>query len=78
MFGFGWVRTHLGVILSDALGVFKSFGFDFWKKERNDQKFGQGRGSFVVTKGPLAATKGFAAAKQCFVKAWPRRGFFHP
>ena len=23
MFGFGWVRTHLGVILSDAFGSFK-------------------------------------------------------
>ena len=33
MFGFAWVRTHLGVILSDALGVFKSFGLISEKNE---------------------------------------------
>ena len=41
------------------------------KREEMIKKFGQGRGSFAVTKGPLAATK-------CFTAAWPRRGFFHP
>ena len=33
MFGFAWVRTHLGVNLSDALGVFKSFGLISEKME---------------------------------------------
>ena len=27
MFGFGWVRTHLGVVFGDAFGVFKVFGW---------------------------------------------------
>ena len=33
MFGFAWVRTHLGVILSVALGVFKSFDLISEKRE---------------------------------------------
>ena len=38
MFGFAWVRTHLGVILSDALGVFKSFGLIYEKMEEMIKK----------------------------------------
>ena len=34
MFGFAWVRTHLGVILSDVLGVLKSFGLISEKKKK--------------------------------------------
>ena len=64
MFGFAWVRTHLGVILSDALGVFKSFGLISEKNEEMiKKKSRQDRGSFVTEKGPLAAAKSFAAAR---------------
>ena len=65
MFGFAWVRTHLGVILSDALGVFKSFGLIYEKKGRNDKKFGQDRGSFAAAKGPLAATRASLRRSHC-------------
>ena len=41
MFGFAWVRTHLGVILSDALGVFKSFGLIFVKREEMIKNLGK-------------------------------------
>ena len=63
MFGFAWVRTHLGVILSDALGVFKSFGLISEKNEEMIKKSRQDRGSFTATKGPLAAAKYFSAAR---------------
>ena len=71
MFGFAWVRTHLGVILSDALGVFKSFGLISEKNEEMIKKSRQDRGSFVTEKGPLAAAKSFTTAKQCFAAARP-------
>ena len=65
MFGYAWVRTYLGVILSDALGVFKSFDLIYEKREEMIKKYGQDRWSFAATKGPLAA------AKQCFAAARP-------
>ena len=33
MFGFGWVRTHLGVVFGDAFGVFEVFGCIFGKMD---------------------------------------------
>ena len=63
MFGFSWVRTHLGVILNDALGVFKSFGLIFVKREEMIKKSGQDRGSFATEKGPLTVTKSFVAVR---------------
>ena len=50
MFGFAWVRTHLGVILSDVLGVLKSFGLISEKKGRNVKKSRQDRGSLATAK----------------------------
>ena len=41
MFGYAWVRTHLGVILSDALGVFKSFGLIYEKMEEMIKNLGK-------------------------------------
>ena len=41
MFGFAWVRTHLGVILNDALGVFKSFGLISKKNEEIIKNLGK-------------------------------------
>ena len=32
MFGFGWVKTHLGVVFGDVYGLFWVFELDFWKK----------------------------------------------
>ena len=37
MFGFGWVRTHLGVVFSDAFELLWGFWLDLWKKGRNQQ-----------------------------------------
>ena len=37
MFGFGWVRTHLGVVFGDAFGLLWGFWLDFWKKGQNQQ-----------------------------------------
>ena len=33
MFGFGWVRTHLGVVFGDAFGFFLGFWMDFGKRD---------------------------------------------
>ena len=41
MFGFAWVRTHLGVILSDVLGVLKSFGLIYEKREEMLKNLGK-------------------------------------
>ena len=65
MFGFAWVRTHLGVILSDVLCVLKSFGLISGKREEMIKKSRQDWGSLATAKGPLTA------AKQCFVAARP-------
>ena len=40
MFGFCEVRTHLGVVFSDALGLFEGFGLNFWKNGPNKQNLG--------------------------------------
>ena len=48
MFGFGWVRTHLGVVFSEAFGLLWVFG---WISEKNDEisKSGQISGSNATT-----------------------------
>ena len=33
MFGFGWVRTHLGVVFGEAFGLFWSFGLISGKRD---------------------------------------------
>ena len=48
MFGFGWVRIHLGVVFGDAFGVFEAFWSGFLKNGQNDKKFGQCRGSYIA------------------------------
>ena len=40
MFGFGWVRTDLGVVLNDSFGLF----FRFLEKWTKSAKSGQIRG----------------------------------
>ena len=40
MFGFDWVRTHLGVVFGDAFGLFLGFWLYFWKNGRNQQNLG--------------------------------------
>ena len=40
MFGFGWVRTHLGVVFGDVYGFFWVFELDFWKNGPNEQNLG--------------------------------------
>ena len=54
MFGFSWVRTHLGVILSDALGVFKSFGLISEKNEEMIKNMGKIRGPSPQRRDPLS------------------------
>ena len=41
MFGYGWVRTRLGLVFSDAFGLFWGFWLDFWKNGRNQQNLGK-------------------------------------
>ena len=80
MFGFAWVRTHLGVILNDALGVFKSFGL-ISKKMKKLSKIWARSGVLHHSKGTPRRSKelrrgkaeweewlglGFAAAKLLF------------
>ena len=57
MFGFAWVRTHLGVILSDALGVFKSFGLISGKIEEMIKKIWARSRVLRCGKGTLATVK---------------------
>ena len=40
MFGFGWVRTHLGVVFGDAFGLFWGFWLDLWKCGQNEKNLG--------------------------------------
>ena len=54
MFSFAWVRTHLGVILSDALGVFKSFGLIFVKREEMIKNLGKIGGPSRRKRDPLS------------------------
>ena len=68
MFGFGWVRTHLGVVFGDAFGLFWGSWLDFWKKEKNQQNLGNFRGLTPRCKDPHAAVL-------VHVAAWPRGGF---
>ena len=44
MFGFGEVRTHLGVVFSDTFGLFEGFWLDLWKNGQNQQNLGNFRG----------------------------------
>ena len=48
MFGFGWVRIHLGVVFGDAFGVFEVFWLGFKNNGQNDKKSRQYRGSYAV------------------------------
>ena len=43
MFGFGWVRTHLGVVFGEAFGLFWNLGLIFGKKGRNQQNLAKFR-----------------------------------
>ena len=52
MFGFSWVRTHLGVILSDALEEFKSFGLIYEKREEIIKNLGKIEGPFPRRRDP--------------------------
>ena len=47
MFGFGWVRTHLGVVFDDAFGLFWVF---VWISGKRDEicKSGQILGSYAA------------------------------
>ena len=44
MFGFGWIRTHLGVVFGEAFGLFWSFGLISGKNGRDKQNLGKIRG----------------------------------
>ena len=48
MFGFGEVRTHLGVVFGEAFGLFWSFGLISRKNERNKQNLGKITGSYAA------------------------------
>ena len=38
MFGFGWVRIHLGVVFGDAFGYLRLFGWVFKKMDKMIKK----------------------------------------
>ena len=55
MFGFGWVRTHLGVVFGDACGLFWGFLVGFLEKGTKSTKSGQLRGPTPRHRDPYAA-----------------------
>ena len=48
MLGFGWVRTHLGVVFGDAFGLFGGFLVGYLEKWTKSAKSGQFLGSYVA------------------------------
>ena len=48
MFGFGWVRTHLGVVFGDTFGVFEVFGKISGKMKEMSKNLGKFSGSYVA------------------------------
>ena len=53
MFGFGEVRTHLGVVFSDSFGLIEGFWLDFWKNRQNEQNLGNFGGPKSRRKDPI-------------------------
>ena len=51
MFGFGWVRTHSGVVFGDAFGLCWGFWLDLWKKDEIS-KYGKFLGLMSRRKDP--------------------------
>ena len=52
MFGFGWVRTHLGVVFRDVYGLFWVLELEFCK---NGQNLGKLRGPTPRNRDPHTA-----------------------
>ena len=55
MFGFGWVRTHLGDVFFGKYMSFLFFWLDFWKNGQNNQNMGKLRGPTPRRRDPHAA-----------------------
>ena len=55
MFGFGWVKTHLGFVFGDVFGFFWGFWLDFWKNELNQQNLGNFGGPMLWCRDPHTA-----------------------
>ena len=53
MFGFGRVRTHLGVVFGDVFGLFLGFWLDFWKNGLNQQNLGNFGGPTTRHRDPM-------------------------
>ena len=67
MLGFGWVRTHLGVIFCDVFGLFWGFLLDLWKNGLNQQNLGNFKGPTPRHRDPTQQRR-----------SMPRRGMSTP
>ena len=67
MFGFGWVRTHLGVVFGDSFGLLWGFWLDFKKKGTKSTNLGKFRGSTPRRRDPMQQRR-----------SMPRRGMSTP
>ena len=52
MFGFGWIRTHLGIVFGDACGLFWGFWLYLCKNGRNQQNLGNFGGPTLRRRDP--------------------------
>ena len=52
MFGFGWVRTYLGVVFGNVFGLFWGFWLDFLKNGLNQQNLGNFEGPRLRCRDP--------------------------
>ena len=68
MFGFSWVRTHLGVVFSDAFGLFWGFlvGFlEIGTKSANLGNFGVLRHGVGIPRSNVGPLQGVACPRHC-------------
>ena len=75
MFGFGEVRTHLGVVFRDAFGLIKGFLVRFLKKWKKASKFGKCRGA-KLPRSSVGPHQGVARPHRGMVEKeiWPALG----
>ena len=77
MFGFGWVRTHLGVVFYDAFVVFEVFGWISGKMDEMSKTLASSRvlrHGVVTLHSNVGPRQGVACPRR---RATPRRSTVH-
>ena len=80
MFGFGWVRTHLGVVFNDVFGLFWIFLVRFLEKgtkSANLSNFGVLRHGVGIPRSNIGPRQGVACPRHSAAEweAWTSLGY---